>query len=223
MFNALCQLSGFNIVCQTGVDSGVEQKFQQHTAQYGLQFATVEEYKMRLQLFAEVDLEFQQINQNPEHTFTVDHNMFSTMTQTERKRFLGRRSVHSNTNISTAEPTDLQVVGVDDTIDWRAKGAVNPVENQGQCGSCWAFSVTAVLEGAHFIAHGKLVKLAEQQIMDCDIDGDDDGCYGGVEISALKWLQTNRQQLRADYPYTAKEQACHQVVSKAVAQVKDVF
>jgi len=53
-------------------------------------------------------------------------------------------------------------------VDWRTKGAVNPVQNQGQCGSCWAFSSTAALEGAHFLNSGNLLKLSESQFVDCD-------------------------------------------------------
>lgn len=98
--------------------------------------------------------------------------------------------------------------GAPASVDWRASGAVTEVKNQGQCGSCWAFSTVAVVEGIHQIKTGKLVSLSEQELVDCDTL--DDGCDGGVSYHALQWITTNGGiTAEDDYPYTAKDDICN--------------
>lgn len=63
------------------------------------------------------------------------------------------------------------------SINWVEKGAVQPVQDQGRCGSCWSFSAIGAMEGAHFVKTGKGVKLSEQQCVDCVTK--DQGCSGG--------------------------------------------
>jgi len=79
----------------------------------------------------------------------------------------------SDVNLGTL----LEAASLDDEVDWVKNGVVNPIKNQGQCGSCWAFSTVGTLESAYKISTGKLYSLAEQQLVDCDRS--DDGCSGG--------------------------------------------
>jgi len=90
---------------------------------------------------------------------------------------------------------------VNDSIDWRAKGAVTRVKDQGQCGSCWAFSAIGNMEGQNQIAHGQLLAFSEQEIVSCATNGNF-GCNGGWMDNAFDWATSNGGiDSEEDYPY----------------------
>jgi len=107
-------------------------------------------------------------------------------------------------------------------VDWRTKGAVTPVKDQGQCGSCWAFSATEAIESYFFLKTGKLATLSPQQITSCDkVDG---GCNGGWPYRAYDYVKSaGGMELESDYPYTSGSGStgtCKFVSSKVVAGTK---
>merc|ERR1712232_642480 len=95
-----------------------------------------------------------------------------------------------------------EITDVADSIDWVAKGAVTPVKNQQQCGSCWAFSSTGALEGAFFKTTGKLQSLSEEDLVQCN-SITDHGCKGGLMDNAFNWVQQNGICSEEAYPYTS--------------------
>jgi len=97
------------------------------------------------------------------------------------------------------------------SLDWRTKGAVTPVKDQGQCGSCWSFSTTGTLEGANFLKYGTLTSLSEQNLIDCS--GTccyNTGCDGGRVDWAIEYVVQNKGiDTEASYPYTAQDGSCN--------------
>ncbi|KAK1384335.1 Senescence-specific cysteine protease SAG39 [Heracleum sosnowskyi] len=102
------------------------------------------------------------------------------------------------------------VTAVPSTMDWRNKGAVTPIKDQGQCGCCWAFSAVAAMEGITQLKTGKLISLSEQELVDCDTSGEDQGCEGGLMDNAFEFIQGNHGlSTEANYPYSGTDGTCN--------------
>jgi C1A family cysteine protease len=101
------------------------------------------------------------------------------------------------------------------SVDWTTKGAVTPVKDQGQCGSCWAFSTTGSTEGAWQIGSGSLKSLSEQQLVDC-ATATSNGCQGGSMAGAIQYESGTDMATEASYPYTARDGTCKSSFSAAI-------
>jgi C1A family cysteine protease len=117
----------------------------------------------------------------------------------------------------TANPTlPIADIELPSSVDWVSAGAVTGVKNQGQCGSCWAFSTTGGLEGVYQLTTGTLVSLSEQQLVDCSSSYGNMGCNGGLMDYAFQYVESKGIEQETTYPYTGKTQSCKYSSSKTV-------
>jgi len=140
-------------------------------------------------------------------TYKKGINQFTDMTKEEfRAQFTGakRPSGGGEGRFGASTPFRLPSsrAAVPSAFDWRSRNVVTPVKDQGQCGSCWAFSTTGAVEGAYAIKHGSLISLSEEYLVDCDYN--EYGCGGGWPSMAMQYIQQNNGiPKESAYPYTA--------------------
>jgi cathepsin L len=143
------------------------------------------------------------------HSYTMAINRFSDWTEEEFNNFLGYQARAERSTGKTFEN-----VKTPETVDYRDEGKVTPPKDQGQCGSCWAFSATGALEGLWAKEMGELVSMSEQQLMDCG----QGGCNGGHMINGWNHVaQAGGIQSEETYPYKHKDGHCQEDNSMFVA------
>jgi len=190
--------------------------FENYKKQYGKNYSPNEE-QHRFKAFVD-NLKMIEEHNSKGESYTLGINKFTDLTPSEwAARFTPITRPSTVINHYTQK-----VVTLPNAWDWRDHGAVTAVKDQGDCGSCWAFSATEAVEGAWEIAGNKLVSLSEQQLVNCDTT--DSGCDGGLMDNAFEWIITNGGETsEADYPYTGNQGSCKKKPSVAkITSYKDV-
>jgi len=185
--------TGDKLVCLDIKTSKQQPTFDEWAAEYGINGDDAREnYNRKVLVVDELNA------RDSSATYAV--NRFSGMSHEEFA------AVYLNLKQRPTSSTDLPALEmltesaqIDDAVDWD----VTPVKDQGQCGSCWTFGVMGAIEGLNKVVTGKEVILSEQQLVDCDKDGINDGCNGGLTDYAYKYLTGKDLFTLGSYPYVS--------------------
>ncbi|KAH8370498.1 hypothetical protein KR093_003683 [Drosophila rubida] len=210
------------VVQATSLKDVLKAEFNAFKLKHNKVYKDVSEELKRLQIFVENKKLIERHNKryaNGEETYKMGINQFSDLKSSEFQNVM-LSSINANeltlgiSQIYTPS-SSVQIPG---SIDWRQKGAVTRVKNQGGCGSCWAFAAIGTLEGQHFIKNQQLVSLSEQNLVDCSKNNG--GCNGGWPETALNYIKDNGGVDTEDsYPYEAKDGECRFKAEHIGAQV----
>ncbi|XP_032595615.1 putative cysteine proteinase CG12163 isoform X2 [Drosophila grimshawi] len=187
----------------------IEHLFHKFQLKYKRQYANTAEHQMRLRIFRQNLRTIEELNANERGSAKYGITQFADMTSTEYKLHAGlwQRSEDKPTG-GAAAVVPPYAGEMPKEFDWRQKKAVTHVKNQGQCGSCWAFSVTGNIEGLYAIKTGELEEFSEQELLDCD--STDSACNGGLMDNAYKAIKDiGGLEYESEYPYAAKKMQCH--------------
>jgi C1A family cysteine protease len=178
--------------------SNFQEKF---TKKYG----SITELENRFQIFRTNLRNIVIHNLDRSQNFTMGVNQFTDLTPEEFKSMYINGGAKNNLGSFGCKSFSSNAAGAPASIDWTNKGVVNPVRDQGQCGSCWAFATTANAESVWAISKGQLLDLSEEFLVDCATGAGyyNMGCNGGQPDSALKYMINNGQCTEASYPYTS--------------------
>ena len=205
-----------NVCSQTSLRGSSEgdhvfewKEFTNFQERFSKKYLSLEEMEARFSVFRENFRNIKQHNNDLTQNFTMGVNQFTDLTPEEFKAQM-IRGLKAPVGSFGCGTFSNSASGAPASIDWRTKGAVTTVKDQGQCGSCWTFSSTGAMEGAWAIAKGQLIDLAEQELVDCaGLKYGSMGCNGGQMEGAFKFIIENGQCAASSYPYTAKDGTCH--------------
>ncbi|KHG19386.1 KDEL-tailed cysteine endopeptidase CEP2 -like protein [Gossypium arboreum] len=191
------------------------ERHQQWMVQFGRVYKDANERQKRFQIFKQNVARIDYFNAANNKPYKLGVNQFADLTNQEFTASRNGLKGHMCSNTATTFKYE-NATALPSTVDWRKKGAVTPIKDQGQCGCCWAFSAVAAMEGVTKLTTGKLISLSEQELVDCDTKGEDQGCEGGLMDDAFQFIEKNKGlTTESIYPYKGKAVA-NQPVSVAI-------
>lgn len=200
-------VSGFALAAGS---SSLDQRFEDFKEKYNRHYASKDEESLRHKIFND-SIAFIERENTKGKSYTLGVTNFADLTFDEWRAHYLTGYVPSAKKPSSRIFRAPAGFVVPDSVDWTAKGAVTPIKNQAQCGSCWSFSTTGALEGASVIAGRPLVSLSEQNILDCDKGGNK--CQGGSMDQAFGWVAQNGILSEDDDSYKCADQSSSECTS----------
>ncbi|KAK9011888.1 hypothetical protein V6N11_039963 [Hibiscus sabdariffa] len=212
-------LVGGSLVCEAASrttldDASMHRRHQQWMARFGRVYNDDNERQKRFNIFKHNVARIDSFNDANGHPYKLAVNQFADLTSHEfsasRNGFKGHLCSSNNNKATAFKYHNLTLSALPSSVDWRMKGAVTPIKDQGQCGCCWAFSAVAAMEGVTKLTTGKLISLSEQELVDCDTKGDDHGCQGGFMDDAFQFILKNKGlTTESNYPYMGVDGTCN--------------
>merc|ERR1719198_1210391 len=194
------------------VSGSVADQWETYKAKYGLAFNGDEDASYK----ATYESNMAWAQANSDDTVQFGENQFAHLTQEQYRTTAGlgykASALRSLPRLGVHEYQGEELAA---SVDWTTQGAVTPVKDQGQCGSCWAFSTTGGLEGAWQISTGSLTSMSEQQFVDCAKSAGA-GCQGGDMGAAFQWAESQNVATESSYPYTARDGSCKSSFTTAI-------
>ncbi|CAL8133744.1 unnamed protein product [Prunus armeniaca] len=198
-------------------DASMYGRHEQWMARYGRTYNDIREKEKRFNIFKENVAYIESSNDDANKLYKLGVNQFADLTNDEFKASRNRFKGHECSTKTTSFKYENVTASVPTTMDWRKKGAVTPIKDQGQCGCCWAFSAVAATEGITQLTTGKLISLSEQELVDCDTNGEDQGCEGGLMDDAFQFIQHHGLSTEANYPYSGVDGTCNTKKEASIA------
>lgn len=198
-----------------------DSEFQAFLSHHGKQYSG-EEYSKRFEIFRD-NLSFIRIHNAQAKDWILGVNQFADLSFTE---FKARYTPLEFTDKKIKKISEIQVgvEGIPSSVDWRAKGAVSPVKNEGACfGGSYAFSGVGAIEGIWNITGNPLVVLSEQEILDCSGGSyGNAGCKFGIMDNVFEYVIAKGITSDSNYPFKASSGTCNGGdVTKIVAEISD--
>jgi C1A family cysteine protease len=179
-------------------------QFSNFQDKFAKKYGSIDELESRFQVFRTNLRNIIIHNLDRSQNFTMGVNQFTDLTPEEFKAQYVNSAIKTTVGGTSCGSFSSSASSAPASIDWRNKGAVTSVKDQGQCGSCWTFSSTGAVEGAWAIAKGQLIDFSEEQLVECaGLKYGSMGCNGGSMEGAFNYIIANGQCTASSYPYTS--------------------